>query len=39
VAQQLVKDLPPVTQRKILRGNAEKLFRFTPIEPTITAGA
>jgi predicted TIM-barrel fold metal-dependent hydrolase len=39
VAQQLVKDLPPVTQRKILRGNAERLFRFTPIEPTPTTGA
>ena len=39
VAQQLVKELPPATQRKILRGNAEKLFRFTPIEPTLPAGA
>jgi len=39
VAQQLVKELPPATQRKILRGNAERLFRFTPIEPTLTAGA
>ncbi len=39
VAQQLVKDLPAETQRKILRGNAEKLFRFTPIEPTITPAA
>jgi predicted TIM-barrel fold metal-dependent hydrolase len=39
VAQQLVKELPPVTQRKILRGNAERLFRFTPIEPTLAVGA
>ena len=38
VAQNLVKDLPPATQRKILRGNAERLFRFTPVEPTAAAG-
>jgi predicted TIM-barrel fold metal-dependent hydrolase len=35
VAHNLVKDLPPATQRKILRGNAERLFRFTPLEPTV----
>jgi predicted TIM-barrel fold metal-dependent hydrolase len=35
VANRLVKDLPKATQRKILRGNAEKLFRFTPIEPVL----
>ncbi len=33
IATRLVKDLPQATQRKILRGNAEKLFRFTPVEP------
>jgi predicted TIM-barrel fold metal-dependent hydrolase len=33
VATRLVKDLPADTQRKILRGNAERLFRFTPTEP------
>jgi predicted TIM-barrel fold metal-dependent hydrolase len=39
IATNLVKDLPKPTQHKILRGNAEKLFRFTPVEPTIVAGA
>ena len=40
VAQRLVKDLPAATQRKILRGNAERLFRFTPVEPVVDgAGA
>ena len=34
VATNLVKDLPRATQKKILRGNAEKLFRYTPVEPT-----
>jgi predicted TIM-barrel fold metal-dependent hydrolase len=33
VATRLTKDLPAATRRKILRGNAEKLFRFTPVEP------
>jgi len=33
VAQALVKELPAETQRKILRTNAERLFRFTPVEP------
>ena len=37
VATRLVKDLPPATQRKILRGNAERLFRFTPIAPAVSA--
>jgi predicted TIM-barrel fold metal-dependent hydrolase len=39
VATALVKDLPAETQRKILRGNAERLFRFTPVEPAVTAVA
>jgi predicted TIM-barrel fold metal-dependent hydrolase len=38
VAKKLVQDLPAATQHKILRGNAERLFRFTPIEP-VTTGA
>ena len=33
VAQKLLADLPAETQYKILRGNAEKLFRFTPAVP------
>ena len=37
VATNLVKDLPKETQRKILRGNAERLFRFTPIEPVVAS--
>jgi predicted TIM-barrel fold metal-dependent hydrolase len=40
VAKELVKDLPVATQRKVLRGNAERLFRFTPVEPDLVgAGA
>lgn len=35
VASALLKDLPAATRRKILRGNAERLFRFTPIEPVL----
>jgi predicted TIM-barrel fold metal-dependent hydrolase len=30
VAQRILKDLPPETQYKIMRGNAERLYRFTP---------
>jgi len=33
VASTLVGGLAPEVQRKILRGNAERLFRFTPVEP------
>jgi predicted TIM-barrel fold metal-dependent hydrolase len=33
VARKLVEGLPEQTQYKILRGNAERLFRFTPAEP------
>jgi predicted TIM-barrel fold metal-dependent hydrolase len=33
VANKLVEHLPADTQYKILRGNAERLFRFTPAEP------
>jgi hypothetical protein len=30
IAQRILKDLPPQTQHKIMRGNAERLYRFTP---------
>jgi predicted TIM-barrel fold metal-dependent hydrolase len=33
VARKLVEGLPEQSQYKILRGNAERLFRFTPAEP------
>jgi predicted TIM-barrel fold metal-dependent hydrolase len=33
VAHRLLKDLPPETRHKVLRANAERLFRFTPVEP------
>ena len=29
----------PETQYKILRGNAERLYRFTPAEPPVLANA
>ena len=35
VARKLVAHLPLETQYKILRGNAERLYQFTPIEPEI----
>ena len=31
-AKRVIKDLTPELQYKILRGNAEKLYRFTPAE-------
>jgi predicted TIM-barrel fold metal-dependent hydrolase len=31
--QRLIKDLDPDVQYKLLRGNAERLYRFTPAEP------
>ena len=31
--KKLIGHLPPETQYKLLRGNAEKLYRFTPAEP------
>jgi predicted TIM-barrel fold metal-dependent hydrolase len=34
VAKKLLAGLPPETQYKIQRGNAEKLYRFTPVLPT-----
>ena len=39
VAKQLVSGLPEATQYKILRGNAERLYRFTPAEPPVLANA
>ncbi|MCB0994670.1 MAG: amidohydrolase [Acidimicrobiales bacterium] len=33
----LIGHLPATTQRKIKRTNAEKLFQFTPVEPTLSA--
>jgi predicted TIM-barrel fold metal-dependent hydrolase len=37
LAKQRIGHLPAQTQYKIMRGNAEKLFRFTPAEPPATA--
>jgi predicted TIM-barrel fold metal-dependent hydrolase len=36
MAKKLVSPLTPDQQYKILRGNAEKLYRFTPAEPPTT---
>jgi predicted TIM-barrel fold metal-dependent hydrolase len=32
-ARRLIEDLDPEVQHKLLRGNAERLYRFTPAEP------
>jgi predicted TIM-barrel fold metal-dependent hydrolase len=37
--KKIIGHLPAETQYKILRGNAEKLYRFTPAEPPVPAGA
>jgi predicted TIM-barrel fold metal-dependent hydrolase len=39
VARNTMKDLPENVQYKLLRGNAERLYRFTPAEPPVLAGA
>jgi predicted TIM-barrel fold metal-dependent hydrolase len=39
VARELVSALPEETQYKILRGNAERLYRFTPATPPVLANA
>ncbi|MGV0160309.1 amidohydrolase family protein [Mycobacterium colombiense] len=39
VARDTMKDLPEEVQYKLLRGNAEKLYRFTPAEPPVLASA
>jgi predicted TIM-barrel fold metal-dependent hydrolase len=35
-AKRVIKDLEPEVQYKLLRGNAERLYRFTPAEPPTT---
>ena len=37
VVQRLIKDLPEEQQYKVLRGNAERLYRFTPATPPAPA--
>jgi predicted TIM-barrel fold metal-dependent hydrolase len=37
--KKVIGHLPPETQYKLLRGNAERLYRFTPSEPPVPAGA
>ncbi len=32
-ARKVIEGLPEATQAKLLRGNAERLFRFTPADP------
>ncbi|MGE2689340.1 amidohydrolase family protein [Mycolicibacterium pulveris] len=39
VARSTMKDLPENVQYKLLRGNAERLYRFTPAEPPVPANA
>lgn len=39
VARDTMKDLPENVQYKLLRGNAERLYRFTPAEPPVLASA
>jgi hypothetical protein len=39
VVRRRIGHLPPETQYKLLRGNAERLYRFTPAEPPALAGA
>ena len=39
VAKELIEHLPTETQYKLLRGNAERLYRFTPAEPPVLAHA
>ncbi len=39
VAKKHIAHLPEATQYKILRGNAERLYRFTPAEPPVLAKA
>ena len=37
--QRQIEHLAPEVQYKLLRGNAERLYRFTPAEPPVLAGA
>src|SRR5690606_33702197 len=36
-ARRVIKGIPEATQYKLLRGNAERLYRFTPAEPPARA--
>ena len=36
-ARSLIADLAPEVQYKLLRGNAERLYRFSPAEPPVLA--
>ncbi|HSA49307.1 MAG TPA: amidohydrolase family protein [Yinghuangia sp.] len=38
VVKNRISHLPEETQYKILRGNAERLYRFTPAEPPVKSG-
>jgi hypothetical protein len=37
--KKVIGHLPPETQYKLLRANAERLYRFTPAEPPVPANA
>ncbi|MGY1773957.1 amidohydrolase family protein [Blastococcus sp. SYSU D00813] len=39
VVKRIIDHLPPETQYKILRGNAERLYQFTPAEPPAVSRA
>ena len=39
VVKHRIEHLPEETQYKLLRGNAEKLYRFTPATPPVLAHA
>ena len=39
VVKRLIGHLPDALQHKLLRGNAERLYRFTPAEPPVLAHA
>ena len=39
VVQKQIAHLTPAQQHKILRGNAERLYRFTPAEPPVLAAS
>jgi predicted TIM-barrel fold metal-dependent hydrolase len=39
VVKEQISHLEPEIQYKLLRGNAERLYRFTPAEPPVLAGA
>ena len=38
-AKKQIAHLPAETQYKLLRGNAERLYRFTPAEPPVLTTA